>query len=737
MIITNEKTNTIVDNSLQTNKVTAKLENLKLVIKALTTNLYSDPIGSVVREYFSNCVDAITRVNSQEKILIEWVTGNAITGISSSIKFIDKGSGLTKEEMERIYLSLGESDKRDNENEIGGFGFGSKSFVSYADSMTVTSIKNGRICSFFIYKDQEGDLAYTCLLDEEHEGQNGTTVEIPTKSGDRDKFFAAIEKQLCFFNNFEIRGFSREIEPLEIVDEDVNYCIVKNCNREIILLGKIAYSFPRELDAFDGLVVKFNIGELQPTPSRESIKFDSVALNKIKAKLLAIRETLLVKAEKARTESATSYMNVIGLNYNNKIGQYNINALRFIYNNNKIPNVNYVSKYDPSVVFTKLGSSIKDDFNGFTIQKVCRKQSSRRRRFSSKSSSSASPDYTIEKVDYYHEFFNQDLPVYAISSESRLNAKTNLFMFQTSEFFIIKPMSGDVVNYDNLEKKELARIWEVSEYYDSLPKYEDVKIPETVTIVTDYEAKKEEIKERKQQRKANGLFPYKHLGLANNNTYSYGDNGAFCRQEGNYEHIKSDLYYFSSEEEAEAVKLYVYLRAMKELKWRNSEDIKFIKVSKEVFRELEGREHCYHYSKIMKLETPLNAYLANFATVKKITEEQEQMIEKFSDSDFSKVNSKIRGTCVTINSFLCNNQIYAERWFREEFVKEVLDLCDKVGNYNHDILNKVKEVEEYFQGAELLRFVDVDKKSVPFITNYLLEKGKEVDLVEISECVSA
>lgn len=82
-------------------------------------NLYSDPIGSSVREYLSNASDANKESKSDKPIIV---------GIDNNKFFIqDYGLGLSPEFMESNiegYCTIGYSTKRGDNEMIGAYGFG-------------------------------------------------------------------------------------------------------------------------------------------------------------------------------------------------------------------------------------------------------------------------------------------------------------------------------------------------------------------------------------------------------------------------------------------------------------------------------------------------------------------------------------------------------------------------------------------------------------------------------------
>ena len=189
-------------------------------------NLYSDPIGSIVREITSNCIDANRERNlkidgkipteteddksfwsNRETVCIEYITKNTILGVDECMMFHDYGCGLSQERVQNVFTTFGASTKRDNNYEIGGFGLGAKSPLAYADTFYVSSRHNGTETYYMIYRNNDNvphmDQVYQAATNE----QNGTTIIVPIKSRyDASDFSSAISNQLAYFDNIVLKN---------------------------------------------------------------------------------------------------------------------------------------------------------------------------------------------------------------------------------------------------------------------------------------------------------------------------------------------------------------------------------------------------------------------------------------------------------------------------------------------------------------------------------------------------
>ena len=118
---------------VKTNKFKIGEDSMGIIIDSLI-NLYSDPIGSIVREVTSNCYDAHLEKDlkvkhvipmteeddvkwfypSDKKPQIEFQEENILLGIGNAFLFRDFGVGLSNKRVEEIYTLFGNSTKRDN-----------------------------------------------------------------------------------------------------------------------------------------------------------------------------------------------------------------------------------------------------------------------------------------------------------------------------------------------------------------------------------------------------------------------------------------------------------------------------------------------------------------------------------------------------------------------------------------------------------------------------------------------
>lgn len=144
-----------------------------MAVEALA-NVYSPDyrMTAVIREYVSNAIDANREAGVGEPVTLDISTFPRTQ--RERITVTDQGSGMDRETLERVYVHISLSGKRDSESAIGGFGIGAKSAHSLGGTLMVES--------------DTGDVAHRLIAarDTVTGGISNEIVEIPsTRPGTR------------------------------------------------------------------------------------------------------------------------------------------------------------------------------------------------------------------------------------------------------------------------------------------------------------------------------------------------------------------------------------------------------------------------------------------------------------------------------------------------------------------------------------------------------------------------
>ena len=268
-------------------KMSLDLESVNSLMQILSKNLYSDSIGSSIRETVSNALDSHRAAGVTDVPIIVKLESTTY-GAEFSVE--DFGLGLSHEDVEEIISKYGKSLKRQSINQLGMFGLGWKSPLAYVSSFVFITRKDGIERKYTM---SEGDDGNTIdLLDENStDSPNGVKIIIPVKYGDRNEFINKIKEQLCYFedvyfnvstidNNFKITRYD-DFQLSELnTDNNLHLCLDNvYYPLDFKKLGISPINIPVGL--------RFGLSDgILPTPNRESIRYSNEAkaiiLDKIK-----------------------------------------------------------------------------------------------------------------------------------------------------------------------------------------------------------------------------------------------------------------------------------------------------------------------------------------------------------------------------------------------------------------------------------------------------------------------
>lgn len=154
-------------------KMSISLDGMEHIM-SLLTNLYKDPDLAVIREYFTNAVDAHVAAGQTKPVEITLPTWDAPVYVVK-----DYGIGMTKDDIQNVYAQYGASTKRNTNDQVGAFGLGCKSALTIATQFTVVSVKDGWKATALFSKEESGGYSANVVSHVQTTEENGTTVKIP------------------------------------------------------------------------------------------------------------------------------------------------------------------------------------------------------------------------------------------------------------------------------------------------------------------------------------------------------------------------------------------------------------------------------------------------------------------------------------------------------------------------------------------------------------------------------
>jgi len=304
--------NTINNKPIQGTTTTKKMSLSNdvsgIIFQMFTSNIYSNPIGTVVREITSNCFDSHVEADVNKPVIIR-LSKDEITN-TRFISFIDFGVGMSPERVENIYAVYFESTKRSNNDEIGGFGIGGKTPLAYKryvktgegeydNSFFVITRYNGIEYTYNIYEGNDSP-EYILLSKTPTKEHNGTEIKIPVLEQDIYKFETEIIKQLYYFENLIFEGFSDRVRnDYKIIKGNSFLYRGKSVSDFIhVCLGRVAY--PIDYSVLDinkyeyqlPVAINVPIGKINVVASREHLDYSEETIQYLKIKLKEVVEEL-------------------------------------------------------------------------------------------------------------------------------------------------------------------------------------------------------------------------------------------------------------------------------------------------------------------------------------------------------------------------------------------------------------------------------------------------------------
>lgn len=271
--------------------------------KAFTilSDLYSDKPKAIVRELGCNAADSMVVAGKADQPFHVHVPN----AIEPWITIKDYGTGISHKDIYDIYAVYFSSTKTNTNNQIGCLGLGSKSPFCYSDNFTVTSIVDGEKRIYNAYFNEENLPAIALMATEKTSECNGVEIQIPVKQQDIPEFVNAIESSFRFFDvkptisggkikwadekptfegsfwkSYEGFGYGESYAIMGGVTYPIDIYKVNSDNQRFVRAGMVIY---------------FEMGELDFTPSREALSYCPATVKALNDKIDLIKSDFVEK----------------------------------------------------------------------------------------------------------------------------------------------------------------------------------------------------------------------------------------------------------------------------------------------------------------------------------------------------------------------------------------------------------------------------------------------------------
>ena len=299
------------------------LDSAQILMQMLSKNLYSDDIGSAIRECASNALDSHRRAGVDTPIVVSL---KAASYNNYEFCVEDFGIGLDADDVRNIISKYGKSTKRNSATELGMMGLGFKAPLAYSSSFYFVCRKDGMERKYMMYEGEDTN-TIDLLYETETTEANGVKIIIPVKYGDKYNFIRKIKEQLCYFESvyFDVPDDPSINNDFVISRHpDFQFSEMSTDTKLHICLDNVYYPLDFEKLGIDRLefplALRFSLSDgLFPTPNRESLRYTQEAKDIIKKKLGKVADYFIGKYnETVITSDDIKSM----INYLEKSGHY-------------------------------------------------------------------------------------------------------------------------------------------------------------------------------------------------------------------------------------------------------------------------------------------------------------------------------------------------------------------------------------------------------------------------------
>lgn len=300
MIIDTSQGNIETYGDIKEFKTSIDPKNLEFITTLLSSNLYSDPEQSFIREIVSNAWDSHVEAGTTDIPVIVKLGENGYRDFTVTIR--DYGTGLSPERFKEVYCNIGSSTKRDSNEYIGGFGIGKYSSLACSNTVYITSYYEGKAYYYVMVK-SGNSITTNLLMEKPTTEKNGVEVTIK-KIENINPYITALD-YIVFFPNVYIDSPFNKSASLNSakIKRFTNFAAATVRTESKLLLGNVLYPCNSSLlnkEARDfllaikytGIAIKFDVGEINITPNRENIIYTSDTIKKIEDRIKAAKEEL-------------------------------------------------------------------------------------------------------------------------------------------------------------------------------------------------------------------------------------------------------------------------------------------------------------------------------------------------------------------------------------------------------------------------------------------------------------
>jgi hypothetical protein len=291
------------------------LDSAQILMQMLSKNLYSDSIGSTIRECASNALDSHRRAGVEDPIVVSFKLDDNNNYYFSVEDF---GVGLNDDDVRNIISKYGKSTKRNSNTELGMMGLGFKAPLAYSSSFYFICRKDNIERKYMMYEGEDTNTIDRLYERPTAEG-NGVKVIIPVKWSDRNSFYDKIQEQLAYFDSvyLDVTAGGHSINNKFTIyrSEHFQYSEMSKDDYLHICLDNVYYPLDFNKLGISNLefpvALRFSLTDgIFPTPNREAIRYTQEAKDIILERLGQMSDFFIEKYNR-EMENCTTFNQVI------------------------------------------------------------------------------------------------------------------------------------------------------------------------------------------------------------------------------------------------------------------------------------------------------------------------------------------------------------------------------------------------------------------------------------------
>jgi len=284
--------------------------------RALSNGIYESKISSILRELGTNSYDSHVEAGKKDIPF----TIHLPSVFECYYECRDRGVGLSQSDVVNLYSVYFKSGvNRCKSNDfVSVFGVGSKSPFAYSSSFLVSSFQNGTKSTYSCFINEEGLPKVSLLGTSKTTEEDGLSVKFSVKSHDVYAFRDAAQRIFSYFKTIPtVTGYTTSITPIQYSLKTNDYGIrLNDCYGELrAVMGNIAYPVSKtglpdvknQKVFTSGIDLFFNIGDIEPAISRETLSYNKATVKAVTNKINDILNSISNEIEKSIQSCSSIY----------------------------------------------------------------------------------------------------------------------------------------------------------------------------------------------------------------------------------------------------------------------------------------------------------------------------------------------------------------------------------------------------------------------------------------------